>query len=181
MYIVKTNKFNKKTVSRGFSLIELIIAIAILVILTGLLAPQFMKYIEKARWAKGVQTLDSVYSALQVAYVEIPQQDKKGDDTYDQWIIINGGKPATSDAKVGEAICESLRESLGDQLMDKIDIRISTEDSMNELDNLSVILIMYHPDSKPSDFYYYEKGMEDEETFPGTYGQSRDNKPVKWQ
>ncbi|WP_347134021.1 prepilin-type N-terminal cleavage/methylation domain-containing protein, partial [[Clostridium] symbiosum] len=36
---------------KGFSLIELIIAIAILIILTGLLAPQFMKYIEKSRKA----------------------------------------------------------------------------------------------------------------------------------
>ena len=35
---------NKKKNNKGFSLIELIIAIAILIILTGLLAPQFMKY-----------------------------------------------------------------------------------------------------------------------------------------
>lgn len=44
---MKRMKDNKK----GFTLIELIIAIAILVILTGLLAPQFMKYIEKSRRA----------------------------------------------------------------------------------------------------------------------------------
>lgn len=55
----------KKKNNKGFSLIELIIAIAILVILTGLLAPQFMKYIEKSRLAKDLQSLDSVYTAVQ--------------------------------------------------------------------------------------------------------------------
>lgn len=58
---------NKKKNNKGFSLIELIIAIAILIILTGLLAPQFMKYIEKSREAKDMQTMDTVYASLQAA------------------------------------------------------------------------------------------------------------------
>lgn len=61
---------NKKKNNKGFSLIELIIAIAILIILTGLLAPQFMKYIEKSRLAKDMQTLDTVYSAVQGAIAD---------------------------------------------------------------------------------------------------------------
>lgn len=61
---------NKKKNNKGFSLIELIIAIAILIILTGMLAPQFMKYIEKSREAKDMQTLDSVYTAVQGALAD---------------------------------------------------------------------------------------------------------------
>lgn len=57
----------KKRDNKGFSLIELIIAIAILVILTGLLAPQFMRYMEKSREAKDMQTLDTFYSSVQIA------------------------------------------------------------------------------------------------------------------
>lgn len=45
---------------RGFSLIELIIAIAILIILTGLLAPQFMKYIEKSRKAACLHAMNTI-------------------------------------------------------------------------------------------------------------------------
>lgn len=61
---------NKKKNNKGFSLIELIIAIAILIILTGMLAPQFMKYIEKSRVAKDMQTLDTVYTAVQGAIAD---------------------------------------------------------------------------------------------------------------
>lgn len=60
-------KKKRRRIHEGFSLIELIIAIAILVILTGLLAPQFMKYIEKSREAKDMQTLDTIYTGVQGA------------------------------------------------------------------------------------------------------------------
>lgn len=74
----------RKKNNKGFSLIELIIAIAILIILTGLLAPQFMKYIEKSREAKDVQAMDTVYSSVQAALaneaayeVMLEETDKK--------------------------------------------------------------------------------------------------------
>lgn len=79
---------NKKKNNKGFSLIELIIAIAILIILTGLLAPQFMKYIEKSREAKDMQAMDTVYSAVQgalsdeAAYNDFVKTHLSGTDTY---------------------------------------------------------------------------------------------------
>lgn len=60
----------KKKNDKGFSLIELIIASAILVILTGLLAPNILRYVEKSREAKDMQTLDTVYEAAQIALTE---------------------------------------------------------------------------------------------------------------
>ena len=63
-------KRNPEEKNRGFSLIELIIAIAILVILTGLLAPQFMKYIERARKAKCLNNQDVILEEYQVRMID---------------------------------------------------------------------------------------------------------------
>lgn len=39
----------KKMNNKGFSLVELIIVVAIMAVLVGVLAPQYMKYVEKSR------------------------------------------------------------------------------------------------------------------------------------
>ena len=46
--------------NKGFSLVELIIVIAIMAILVGLMAPQLIKYIEKTNVSSDEQLLDSV-------------------------------------------------------------------------------------------------------------------------
>jgi type IV pilus assembly protein PilA len=50
---------------KGFTLVELIIVIAILALLVALLAPNLIKYIEKSKVAKDIQTLDAVLSAIE--------------------------------------------------------------------------------------------------------------------
>ena len=68
-------EWNPKTsvvrqIGGGFSLIELIIAIAILVILTGLLAPNILRYVEKARQAKDLQALDTLREEITLAIID---------------------------------------------------------------------------------------------------------------
>jgi prepilin-type N-terminal cleavage/methylation domain-containing protein len=50
--------------SQGFSLVELIIVIAIMAVLIGALTPIMIKYVEKANIASDEQLLDSVYQAV---------------------------------------------------------------------------------------------------------------------
>lgn len=57
-------KLQKKKNNKGFSLVELIVVIAIMAILVGVLAPTILGQIEKSRHSKDIQALDGIYSAL---------------------------------------------------------------------------------------------------------------------
>lgn len=57
----------KKLNNKGFSLVELIIVIAIMAVLAAALAPQLIKYIEKSRESTDTQTCDSIKSSFNAA------------------------------------------------------------------------------------------------------------------
>lgn len=56
--------------NKGFSLVELIIVIAIMAILVGVMAPQLIKYIEKTNVSADVQLCDTVREAIQTAMMD---------------------------------------------------------------------------------------------------------------
>lgn len=56
-----TKDMTPSSMHKGFSLVELVIVIAIMAVLIGLLAPQFIRYIEKAKEAVDITTMDNAY------------------------------------------------------------------------------------------------------------------------
>ena len=56
--------------NRGFSLVEMIIVIAILALTVSILAPQLLKYIEKAKVSSDTQLCDTLHSAITYALMD---------------------------------------------------------------------------------------------------------------
>ncbi len=71
--------------NKGFSLVELIIVIAIMAILVGVMAPQLIRYIEKAKVSADTQRLDTLHSAITYALMD-PEVISDGNNSTKYWI-----------------------------------------------------------------------------------------------
>ena len=77
---MKTKTKNNK----GFSLVELIIVITIMAVLTAILAPQFLKYVERSRVARDETNIEIVVRAVQTVMAD--------EETYKAVAMPSGGK-----------------------------------------------------------------------------------------
>lgn len=70
----KINNTLRKLDNKGFTLVELIIVIAIIAILIAVLAPQYTKYIERARKSNDISTAGNIKQAALTAALD-PDND----------------------------------------------------------------------------------------------------------
>ena len=76
----------KEMNNKGFSLVELIIVVAIMAVLIGVLAPTYLKYVESSKKTSDCSAIGSIMDAVEVIAV---------DPTIDTWTAGTTGFEAT--------------------------------------------------------------------------------------
>lgn len=96
---------NRKSNNKGFSLVELIIVIAIMAILIGIVGTQVVPYIEKSKESKDLQLVNSYSTAAVSAYSqEAGKLTSTGSITVDVYAASATGDAAILQAKIKELV-----------------------------------------------------------------------------
>ena len=87
-------KNQKSLTNKGFSLVELIIVVAIMAVLIGVLAPQYLRYVEKSRLQKDNTSISEIADVIKMMAAEETLVDKFSatgvDFTFDEDGVFQG-------------------------------------------------------------------------------------------
>lgn len=101
---------NRKN-NKGFSLVELIVVVAIMAVLVGVLAPAYLKYVEKSRIQKDISAIGEVVNAIEIAMAD----EDVNTNTASASFAITGGTKYTFASLV------DAKTDLGDELLSTIE------------------------------------------------------------
>lgn len=102
--------------NKGFSLVELIIVIAIMALLVGMMAPILLRYLEKTNVSHDRQLADTIRTAVALAIVDVEVQNDAPSQPYLQKMQSSGGLIINEDTTFlssDSVLRESLETSFG--------------------------------------------------------------------
>lgn len=107
----------KKSNNKGFSLVELIVVIAIMAVLVAVLAPQFTKYIDQSRKSNDAATVAGIVTAAQVGIADttnynIPEATYTITLTTTKAVVQKNGTEITADGS--KNLADAIKDACGD-------------------------------------------------------------------
>ncbi len=108
--------------NKGFSLVELIIVIAIMAILVGVLAPNLLRYVEKTNVSADTQLADSVKTAITTAMMDPA--------------VINANEATSSVTAFNDAhaTAAALSTGLTGEMLKSVNVTLGYADSQSAAD-----------------------------------------------
>lgn len=157
----------KKSNNKGFSLVELIVVIAIMAVLVAVLAPQFTKYIDQSRKSNDAATVSGIVTAVQVGLVDseysssvnttyIIDVTKTGTILY-EGTVADGNKIESVGAESGsKTLADAIKDSCGDLGKLKVTAKAWTDIQVEiKVDAQGGVTVKY-----PTDFENYINGTK---------------------
>lgn len=102
----------------GFTLVELIIVIAIIAILIAVLVPNYVKYLDRSRWASDKNDCENLLNEVRTAVITV---ENRGDEVKDGIITVNETKVDASKIGDNKKLVEELNKQ--DENWEKIRIK----------------------------------------------------------
>lgn len=137
--------------NKGFSLVELIIVIAIMAILVGVLAPQLIKYIEKSKVSADTQAADAVHSAVLTAMMDPEVVNASGYNS--SAVITTAAGMSVSSLNTSDPVGSAALEILGETSGANVTARLKStgaSDICFKVDNNKVSVWVPGSDSRGS-------------------------------